>query len=137
MHMQRMPTPPAHPNPRRIAATEVATTTQAEGGVSIQEEEVAGEEETAAAMAQAPLPFNATIEPLLVNPPNVQHARPPTMHECHVIMRHLQKVSDKQAHEVSVYVVIYSNRYSSYLSICTRHSLTHISPLTPRDFKKF
>ena len=101
--MQRMPTPPAQPNPRRLAAStmEASPVEGAEGGARGEEGQDEEAEETATAMAQAPLPFNATIEPLMVHPPSVQHARTPSLQECHIIMKHLVKISDKQAHEVS------------------------------------
>jgi len=46
-----------------------------------------------------PLPFNATVEPLLVHVGS--QSRPPTLQETQVIMKHLQRVGEKQAHEVN------------------------------------
>ena len=48
----------------------------------------------------AQLPFNATLEPLTVSLAEAEGPRAPTMPECEIIIRHLQQVNDKQAHEV-------------------------------------
>ena len=45
-----------------------------------------------------PLPFNATVEPLLVHVGS--QCRPPTLQESQIIMKHLQRIGEKQAHEV-------------------------------------
>ena len=45
------------------------------------------------------LPYNATMDPLLVHLPS-QAARAPTVKECEVIIKHLLRVNDKQSHEV-------------------------------------
>ena len=45
------------------------------------------------------LPYNATISPLQVHLPS-NPARPPTLSECEVIMKHMQQTNDRQAHEV-------------------------------------
>ncbi|KAI0208834.1 hypothetical protein LSAT2_006450 [Lamellibrachia satsuma] len=62
-----------------------------------------------------PLPFNATVEPLLVHVGS--QSRPPTLQESQVIIKHLQRVGDKQAHELSqlktdLRDVLYSHKWS-------------------------
>ena len=51
------------------------------------------------------LPFNATMVPLQVRLPH-KAPRPPTLSECEVIIRHLQQLNDKQAHEVGVILLL-------------------------------
>ena len=46
------------------------------------------------------LPFSATVDPLLVHVPP-HSPRPPTLHECQAIVKHLYATSSQQAHEVS------------------------------------
>ena len=53
---------------------------------------------------EAPLPFNATLEPLQVHVAS-QPARAPTLQECQVILQHMQQVNDRQSHEVSLHKI--------------------------------
>jgi len=50
------------------------------------------------------LPFSATVDPLLVHVPPYP-PRPPTMHECQAIVRHLYATSSRQAREVSDQII--------------------------------
>ena len=47
------------------------------------------------------MPFSATLDPLLVHFPPAR-PRPPTLRECQSIVRYLQQVCDRQAHEVGI-----------------------------------
>ncbi len=52
-------------------------------------------------MSASVLPLNATVDPLEVQVLS-EARRPPTLRECQTIIRHLQRVNDKQAHEVGI-----------------------------------
>uniref|UniRef100_X2A551 CCDC92/74 N-terminal domain-containing protein n=2 Tax=Capitella teleta TaxID=283909 RepID=X2A551_CAPTE len=65
---------------------------------------------------QGPLPFNATLEPFQVCIAS-QPPRPPTLQECQVILKHMQKVSDHQSHELNqlksdLRDVLYSHKWT-------------------------
>ena len=58
---------------------------------------------SAPTVVPAQLPFNAKLEPLTVTIAGGPGPRAPTVPECEIIIRHMQQVNDKQAHEVRYY----------------------------------
>ena len=52
------------------------------------------------------LPFSATVDPLLVHLPP-RPPRPPTLHECQTIVKHLYATASQQASQVCLLYCIY------------------------------